>query len=420
MTRESNPAKIAGGATVTAVDMDSSLESTTIDGPVMLSAAKNEWVSFAVRIGNTGQMGQRPTLQLHVSPAIAAENFSAYQVLPMPVDTNRAGYVRQTGLAAGTKELPRALLPLVCRGGVVDLSSLRDPAHPFDPQSRAADGADAPVVWIDLHVPDRAQPGDYAITCQPGASGRTSTASAVQVSLHVFDFAIPQQRHLMMVSEINWDRLRQLYPDAFEAISPRLMNRGDPTYAAAIKTLDQLVQLAEENRTEVVVPRLQPTVKWLIAQTPQVDWSDFDTVISPWLSGSAFADKTPLGYWPLPSADYLDNYDAASRREYWSNAATHFNQQDWLSPTAVFLRKDSPGRATALESIQFSMKVRSILDTHPLVRVAVPLEDDQIQFVSSDNPMLLNPSMVDRLITLAPGLVFGGADAVVAGGTSPA
>src|ERR1700722_12345949 len=115
MTRESNPAKIAGGATVTAVDMDSSLEPTTIDGPVMLSAAKNEWVSFAVRIGKAGPMGEKPTLQLHVSPAIAAENFSAYQVLPMPVDTNRAGYVRQTGLAAGTKELPRALLPLVCR-----------------------------------------------------------------------------------------------------------------------------------------------------------------------------------------------------------------------------------------------------------------------------------------------------------------
>jgi hypothetical protein len=405
-SKESNPAKIADGVTVEAVDMDSSLEPGAIDGPVALSAAKNEWVSFAVRIGNLSRMGAMPTLHLSVSPAIALDSFSAYQVLPMPVDTNRAGYVRQTGLPAGTKQLPRALLPLSCRDGVVDLSSLRDPAHPFDPQSRPGDGAESPIVWIDVHVPSNIRAADYTISCEL-AAGQIRAASNIQVSLHVFDFTIPEQRHLLMVSELNWDRLRQLYPDAFEAITPRLMNRSNPTYAAAIQTLDQLVQLAEQNRAEVVVPRLQPTVKWLVAQTPQVDWSDFDTVVSPWLSGDAFADKTPLGYWPLPSADYLDNYDPASRREYWSSAATHFNQQDWLSPSAVFLPKNSPGRATALQSIQYSMKAQEILDTHPLVRVAIPLEDDQIQFVSSDNPMLLNPSMASRMITLAPGLVFG-------------
>jgi hypothetical protein len=402
-----NQAEIAGGATVEAVDMDAALEPTPIDGPVTLSAAKNEWVSFSVRIGNLTQLGERQALQLHVSPAIAPENFSAYQALPMPVDTNRAGFVRQTGLAAGTRQLPRALLPLNCQNGVVDLSSLRDPAHPFDPQSRAGDGGQAPIVWIDLHVPNEARAADYSITCELGAGGHSRAASNVKVSLHVFDFAIPQRRHLLMVSEINWDRLRQFNPDAFEAVTPRLMNRENPSYAAAIKTLDQLVMLAQRNRTEVVVPRLQPTVKWLVAQTPQVDWSDFDTVVTPWLGGDAFADKTPLGYWPLPSVDYLDNYDAASRREYWSNASAHFNRQDWLSPTAVFLPTDTPGRATALQSIQFSMQARAILDAHPLVRVAIPLEDDQIQFASSDNPMLLNPSMVSRLITLAPGLVFG-------------
>ncbi|MGD0464817.1 MAG: hypothetical protein ABSB74_20220 [Tepidisphaeraceae bacterium] len=386
--------------------MDSALEPTAIEGPLALSAAKNEWVSFAVRIGNLTQMGATPALRLRISPANGPKSFSAYQVLPMPVDTNRAGYVRQTGLAAGTRQLPRALLPMNCQDGVVDLSSLRDPAHPFDSQSHAGDGAEAPIVWIDLLVPNDAQPADYTITCELSAGGQTRATSNVRVWLHVFDFAIPRQRHLLMVSEINWDRLRQLYPDAFEAITPRLMNRDNPIYAAAIKTLDQLALLAEENRTEVVVPRLQPTVKWLIAQTPRVDWSDFDTVVSPWLSGEAFADKEPLGYWPLPSADYLDNYDAASRREYWSNASTHFNRQDWLSPTSVFLRRNSPGRATALQSIQFSMKARAILDAHPLVRVAIPLEDDQIQFASSDNPMLLNPSLVGRMITLAPGPVF--------------
>ena len=182
---------------------------------------------------------------------------------------------------------------------------------------------------------------------------------------------------------------------------------GDDKYAAAIAVLDQLEQLAAVNRTEVVVPRLQPTVKWSVADRPLVDWSDFDSVVSPWLNGDGLPDKTPLGYWPVPREDYLDNYDPASQREYWSNASTHFNRMDWLSHSAVVLSKRSAGRATALESIQLSMAARAIMEAHPLTRVILPLEDDQVQFESTDNPTLLPVAMAGRIVSLAPGLVFG-------------
>ena len=41
-------------------------------------------------------------------------------------------------------------------------------------------------------------------------------------------------------------------------------------YDAAIGTLDQLVNLAQVNRVQLVVPRLQPTVKWPPGRPPQV------------------------------------------------------------------------------------------------------------------------------------------------------
>ena len=224
------------------------------------------------------------------------------------------------------RECCRALLPLPCENGIVDLSNLRDPSHPFDSQSKPV-GDEPAIVWVDLHIPSDAVAGDYALRCDIVAAGVDQPMAALTGTVHVYDFAIPQDRNLLMVSEIDWDRLQQLYPDAFEAITPRLMNRGDDKYAAAIAVLDQLEQLAPVNRTEVVVPRLQPTVKWFAAERPLVDWSDFDSVVSPWLNGDGFPDKTPLGYWPLPRADYLDNYDPASQREYWSNASTHFNRR---------------------------------------------------------------------------------------------
>jgi hypothetical protein len=394
------------GVTLEPVDINDALLPTSVDGALMISGARNEWVSFAVRIGSGPMTASSLNLRLSLAPSIPAESFSAYQALPMPVDTNRAGYVRQTGLSSAARQLPRALLPLPYENGIVDLSSLRDPAHPFDAQYKPT-GDNPAIVWIDFHIPTEAVAGDYALRCDVVAPGADQPVATLAGTVHVYDFAIPQERHLLMVSAVDWDRLQQLYPDAFEAITPRLMHRGEDKYAAAIGVLDQLEQLAAVNRTEVVVPRLQPTVKWSVADRPLVDWSDFDSVVSPWLNGDGFPENVPLGYWPLPREDYLDNYDAASQREYWSSASTHFNRQDWLSHSAVVLSKHSAGRATALESIQLSMSARAILDAHPLTRVLLPLEDDQVQFESSDNPAALSVSMARRIITLAPGLVFG-------------
>ncbi len=381
--------------TLNLIDVNDSMLPVASDQQIGISAAKNEWTSLALQVGDLPQ-GPRWKLRVNFSPAISTESVSAYQALTMPVDTNRAGYLRQTGLPASERELPRALLPMHCDNGEIDLRSLR-PSH----------SPGYPIIWIDLHVPENTTAGDYAVQCQVTADGLAAPAATLVGTLHVFDFAIPENPHLLMVSELGWDRLESLYPDAFEAITPRLMNRGEDKYAAAISVLDQLVGLAQANRVEVVVPRLQPTVKWLAAERPAVDWSDFDTVVSPWLNGDGFADKTPLGFWPLPRADFIDDYDPASQREYWSNAATHFNGQDWLEHSAVTLFKRNSARARAMESIQYSMLARSILEAHPLLRAILPLEDSQVQFASSSFPMALAPEMAGRIAALAPGLVFG-------------
>jgi hypothetical protein len=391
--------------TLQSVDVNDSDLPTNVEPAPAISAAKNEWVSFAVRLDHLPAGGSSLSLRVTCSPAIPALRLSAFQALPTPVDTNLAGYVRQTGLSTGTQNLPRALLPVPSDNGIVDISNLRDPSHPSDPSGRLASDGTA-IVWFDLHIPADGAAGDYALRCDILSTGVQPLATLAG-SLHVYDFAIPPERNLTMVSSIDWDRLQQLYPDAFEAITPRLVNRGDDKYAACIAVMDQLEQLAAQNRTEVVIPRLQPTVKWSIADRPLIDWSDFDSVVAPWLDGDGLPDKSPLGFWPIPREDYLDNYDPNSQREYWSNASTHFNRMDWLGRSAVVLTKRSPGRATALESIQLSMAARMILESHPLTHIMLPLEEDQIQFESADNPALLPISMASRLIALSPGLVFG-------------
>ena len=171
--------------------------------------------------------------------------------------------------------------------------------------------------------------------------------ASVAVKLTVYDFVLPDERHLQMVGTLDWDDLYRLYKDReFEGVAPRFLSRGDKRYAQQIRTLDQLVALAQENRTQLVVPRLQPTVKWNTIHQ-QSTGADYDALVGPWLKGDGFHDKTPFGYWPIPEAEHLGNYDARSQRQYWSEAATHFDQMDWLSRTSVDLSAAAPGGPTA-------------------------------------------------------------------------
>jgi hypothetical protein len=180
-----------------------------------------------------------------------------------------------------------------------------------------------------------------------------------------------------------------------------------------VRVLDSLVALAHKHRTTAVVPRLQPYVNWPPGDVPpEIDWSDFDSLVGPWFSGEAFADKRPVGFWPMPAANMLARFKPSSQVQYWSLCATHFDQNDWLGRSAVWLEKVTPGAANDAEAKQLSKQAADVLAVHQRVRVALPLEPDQLhvadpaagQEVGAAAP--LNPDATGRLMSAAPGLVF--------------
>jgi hypothetical protein len=402
-------------AKLQAVSLNDISTPAPFDGPVMLSAAKNEWTSFTLELSALPASDGRHTYSLHLNNLnqstgngqIAASNCSVFQILAMPVDVNRAGYVRHTGLSASDRLLPRALLPMPITDGVASLGSLRNPAQATNPRTTAAGSGQPTQLWIDLHIPAEARPGDYTANCDVLQAGVDQPVSSVTVNLHVHDFVLPDERHLMMVGRLDWGDLTRLYPDRFEAVTPRLINRSDDRYHDAVRTLDELVVLAQQNRTQLWIPRLQPTVKWPSGLPPRVYWDDYDSLVTPWLTGNAFSDKIPTGYWPLPSDEHLPNYDSASQRQYWAQAASHFDQLNWLNRSAIELDPDRlSGRADALESVKLSADAAALLELNARLRVVVPLEDDQVVFNSPEATNLIKPESAQRLLTANPGLVF--------------
>ncbi len=242
----------------------------------MLAAAKNEWTSFAVEIGDlqahSGLSLRLRPLQLAGKPraVIPVSCYETYQIIPMPVDVNRAGYVRHTGATCcSAGQLPRALLPAGSGNGAVDLETLRDASHPTDPLAHP-NGKTPVHLWVDLHVPTGTPAGEYEATCEIVPAAKASDKperdrrplASIPIHLTVYDFALPDERHLQMVSQVSWESLVRYYPQDFETVTPRLINRDTRRYAGTVRTLDALVYEAQRNRLAVFFPKLQPTVKW--------------------------------------------------------------------------------------------------------------------------------------------------------------
>lgn len=380
--------------------------------PAIVRGARNETIHFAIQINEFPALSGRrpPTVRFHPLQAAAGtiplSSFGFWQVLPMPIDTNRADFVRHTGASVSTRRVPRALLPLTIQNDSLNLADLRNPDDPANPASHPEEqAANPPIIWIDIQIPPTVPAGRYDGNCELVENGKVTAMSAIQ--LEVEDFVIPDERHLLMVGQLDWQSLVRLYPEQFKSIAdrPRLLNRREPQYAAAIRTLDEIVKQAENHRTEVIIPRLQPSVSWPSGSPPQVDWSDFDSIVSPWLKGQAFADLIPLGYWPLPVIDGLDRHDESSRLEYWQNAAGHFDGLDWLLRSSVAISRRGAGRVDLEESVELSGLAARILASHPRIRVTVPLEEEQIQLASPAYPRHIAPDALSRLLYAAPGLV---------------
>ncbi len=395
----SNPVHaVTQGTAVVAVDLAVPTHVEMAADTVAISAARNSWTQFVLQL-DCSQFPPHPVLRL---PKFAGVSMSAYQVLSVPVDLNDASCVRQTGEPGRTRPVPRVLLPLSITDDQVDLLSVRDPASPQSADHHPTNGS--VLIWIDLQIAPQTAHGDLDGDCELTDDQGRQSAGSVPIRLTVENLTLPTQPHLHFTAPLNWPILTALHPGEFEGVTPRLLSRADPRRAALVNVLDQYLQLAHENKADLYVPRLQPIVKWPLAKPPEADWSGFDSITRPWLTGSAFSDHLPVGFWPLPVPDSLVNFDLNSQIQYWQVAAAHFDQLQWLDRAPVILRSESPGPITEAAAILLCAEARLILTAQPHITTMLPLQQDQLQLTAASSNSA-NPLPTERLLTVTPGLI---------------
>lgn len=143
-------------------------------------------------------------------------------------------------------------------------------------------------IWVDLVIPADAQAGKYQGKVVVSGNGRAD--QTIPLTLEVYNFAMPAQRHM---------RFRIGYSGYDEVANYYKIQSGSEEFQ---KIEDDLFRLCWEDC------RFVPTTHYGTPRVPykgtgdsfRFDWTSYDKRFGKYLDGSAFADKQPVNIWSLP------------------------------------------------------------------------------------------------------------------------
>ncbi|RKH01229.1 DUF4091 domain-containing protein [Corallococcus carmarthensis] len=315
---------------------------------VQLTAARNEFVSFQVALhgGDTGLQGVRARLPTMEGPAT---------LMGPDVTLYRQAYLttRQTSESwQAVGRWPDGLVP-----DTDEIAREARNAFPFDVPAN-----EARAIWVDVHVPQDAPPGEYTGTVT--VEGEGGFLRQVTAKLTVVDAVMPSTSSLSTAFLLSPVQVCRAH-----------MGRDDCSASELQPLLARYEQLALEHR--LTLPGLFPREPW------RPSWEDFDATWGPFLDGTAptrlpGARMTRLEYEGPLTPDGLRNFTEHLRSRGWLDRAyvqigdeppyqSSFSQ---VKAAGAMVRQLAPDLRTMLTTNSLQLKNHSL---EPLVDIVVPL-----------------------------------------------
>lgn len=255
----------------------------------------------------TNDAGQAVPVRLYRQIAIPVERFPAWYLRLVPDRPSPAGFY--------------------------------DPLVPID----EADTFDIPAhgrlaLWVDLPLPRGIAPGPCRgkITLRDGA-GRTRT-----IPLHIaaMPYALHTQPPLPCLGGFDHHQIfTALIRRNGMVYDPKYLDLDAPEVRQAIDLIGRLIRLGRSHHVELFDKALRPKIFRDLHGKIELNWTPFDTIAGPFLTGESFADRQPLAAWPLPvTADWPEpaNYGGPDADVYFDTtrlvverSAAHFAQEGW-------------------------------------------------------------------------------------------
>jgi len=242
------------------------------DQTVQLWAGRNEVVAFQLVIeGKADRVTvEASDLAGAGGAVIGRKQIQLFREWYIWVDSERASKACMAPLGKGW--YPDVAIPLsepkYGNGFSIPSKDFHDPAGRRFPKQKNQ------AVWVDLHVPKDAKPGQYTGRITVTADGRPQ---AIKVKLHVWDFTIPSEMHM----------------------HAELMNYGQTIREPDRQMMYNYFRLAQEHRTFISDNKVKPAYNGT-----DYDWKEFDEKFGPLFDGSLFVDGptagVPIPCWTVP------------------------------------------------------------------------------------------------------------------------
>ena len=255
---------------------------------VRLDAAVNESAAFQVILATDGRQATVREVKFddfkqgeRVIPAGRARLYRAGWVA---VTEYPSWYLRLTPYLRQPRQIADPLVPLTAPTG----------ALPITVESNANE-----LLWAEIRVPPGAEPGVYRSVLR--ITPAQGVAAQLDVALTVLPFAIPQTHHLPVLTGVHAKALVRQHVDVGgKPYSPDRLTSDDPAYLRATAVIDAAVRLLHEHRCSPILRDIHPVRRPGASGRIELDWSDYDRLLSGILDGSAFEDRAAPPAWPMP------------------------------------------------------------------------------------------------------------------------
>jgi len=317
-----------------------------------LAAAINETVDF--QLGLTSSATPAGPFSVEISDLAGPTDTLAsrdvirlYRVQYTRVEQFRSWYTRYTGRPATPTLVPDVLVPWDAPrgGGPVTLNEQRNE-----------------IVWVDVAIPPTASPGDYrGRVVVRNAAGTAVFTSELRVE--VLPIALPGRRSLPVVCRVDpRDLLTAHLRWPREGAEQTRLLPNSPNHFAAVRLVGATMQMLHEHRLTPVLWAAFPKYRPVGERQVEVDWTEYDALVSGWLDGSAFADRDPLEVWPIPasldypSADQNGGLESPQYARllaaYLAECRRHFAERGWLDRAVLRIAPPQPLSQMAVDQIK--------------------------------------------------------------------
>ncbi len=316
--------------------------------PAEIYAAHNDYESFQIVING----GLNGLTGVNVSPGdltgpggavIAKENIALYREFYVHVSKPSflLGVVGDLRLPGN---YPDPLIPF---------TDPYDPAHPAVGAPFKVDKLKNQPVWAEVYIPEGIPAGEYIGTMTVSADGMKPVE--IEVKATVWDFSIPKERTVSTAYG-----LYDSTPDKFHAAG-------------------SLAQTHYNYELELHKHRLDVTRITGLASNPfrfgsdghllPVDWTEYDSIVSPRLDGSYYGDgigmhKLNAGFFRPGSGGWLetgitdDQYKEAARE-----FARHLKEKGWMDRVYVYCQDEPFWNNVPYEDLAYD--IRLMLEADP-------------------------------------------------------